>query len=207
MSENPKMEVSWFHHVAMLIACCFTSLFIGSHLASTSFSLIPDTIFLLIGCMFTVVWGYYARLGLSKIPLILIGIYLGSTFNIFLSVDFLANPSYSIVLIDFVVIGIGLALILKMIKKPFGKIGSAFLFEKMRYVFLGVSLISLLFALSVFVYLVQTYLPLLAQVKGTGIRIEQDPSLVINIFKSLFLTGLFSFLERLLRIVEETKPK
>jgi hypothetical protein len=214
MSENSKskpskIEVSSFY--AMLSACWVAFLFTIVHFISPSFSLILDLILLPIGCTVTVIWAYFAR-DLSKpmptrISLIFIGIYLGSIMNIFLSVNFLANPSLPTVLVDLPIVIICGILIFKMTKKPFAELGSVFLFEKFRYVFLGVSLISLLFAFSVFWYLVQSYLPLLSPVNGTGIRIEQDPSLVINIFKSLFLTGLFSFLERLLRIVEETRYK
>jgi len=213
MTENdilkpPEIEVSLFYLVAMLIASCFASVLIAWHFSLTSFSLIPDTIFLPIGCMFTVVSAYCARDSSTplpaKIPLILIGIYLGFILNIFLSVDFLANPSFPAVFVDSLVVIIGLTLILKMIKKPFEKPRYVFLFEKLRCVFLGVSLLSIVFAFSAFLGIVQGYLPLLPELKmiPSGF-VHFDFSLIVNIFKSLFLTGLFSFLERLLRIVEE----
>lgn len=211
-TNRAKIEVDSFYYVAMLIACLFIGIFIKWHFSLPSFSLIPDFIILPIGCAFTVIWALSAKdlstQAFTKVSFVFMGIYLGSIFNIFLSVDFLANPSFLPIFVDSLAVLIGLALIIRKVKKPFDKSGSASLFEKWRYVFLGVSLVSIIFAFSAFVSIVQGYLPLLPQLKiMPGGFVRFDFSLIVNIFKSLFLTGLFSFLERLLRIVEETKYK
>jgi hypothetical protein len=73
--------------------------------------------------------------------------------------------------------------------------------------FLGVSLISLVFALLAFKNLVEDYmglLPLIGIYPGNA-RVLVNFAILVNIFKSLFLTGLFSFFERLSLIIEDTR--
>jgi hypothetical protein len=217
MSKNDKpkssildTQVSWSYAFTTFIAIAFVTTFIILHFYDTSFSLIPDTILLPIGCVFTIISTYYAKdypYVIQAIPFVLIGIFLGSTLNIFLSIGFLANPSILTVFVDLSVVIIGLILIFRMLKKPFGKLETTFPFEKLRYVFLGVSVISISYALATFVSIIQTFLPLLPLEAISVSSIHLTFSLMVNIFKSLFLTGLFSFLERLLRILEEAKYK
>jgi hypothetical protein len=120
-------------------------------------------------------------------------------------VGFLQNPSYDLLIIGLVNGIVPLFVIFWKTRNP----NYPNFFDKLRYVFLGISLISLATALQFFVSLVQNYFAVLAQSKAVGgaLRIEVDPSLFIGVFKSLLLTGLFSFLERFLRIIEDTKQK
>jgi hypothetical protein len=139
---------------------------------------------------------------------VMTGIFLGISLNQLLSVSYLVNLSFPSLFVDLSIVIFGLAsiyLIAKKAKKPNERTSHWFLFERIRYVFLGVSLISLIFASYFFIYLIGNYLSVLSQAQTTGGTINADPSLFINIFKSLVLTGLFSFLERLLRLWEDTR--
>jgi hypothetical protein len=139
------------------------------------------------------------KTGLARLPFFAIGLLLGFDMNSFLSVDFLQNPSIFYVAEESLLVLFALFVMSWLLRKTG-------LFDNYRYAFLAVSVVSLVLASSFFVTLVQNYFAVLAQGKAAGVgQMEVDPSIFINIFKSLLLTGLFSFFERLLRIIEEEK--
>lgn len=175
------------------------SFFIG-FAGVSPFSQIPSLILTPILCSLIVILVYSAKSSMpefSRLVLILLGAIFGGTLNGFLTVDFLAKPSIISVVVELSAIIVACFAVLRMMKYMN-------LYENLRCVFLGVSLISILFAFSAFFEIVQGYLPLLPSLKLSPF-VYVDFSLIVNIFKSLFLTGLFSFFERLLRIIEEEK--
>lgn len=146
--------------------------------------------------------GYIKNMGY-----IMTGAYIGAALNQFLSIAYLTNV-FPFLLVDLFIVIVGLAIVFEVArkaKKPSEETRHAFRFERIRYVFLGISFISLVFASWFFYDLVQSYLSILPQAKAIGATINVDSSIIINVFKSLVLTGVFSFLERLFRIWEEAK--
>lgn len=157
---------------------------------------VPREIFIPISCFVIVVWAYLFSES-ANIPFILMGVNLGFILNVFLSVDFLANPSFLSVFVE-------LASVLLALFVIFWKARKSDMYKKFRYLFLGVSFISFLFVFGTFVSLVQDYLPLYPYEEGGGVVLHFRYSIVVNVVKSLFLTGLFSLSERIARIIEET---
>jgi len=162
---------------------------------------VPLEIVDLIYCSSLIIFVYltkkFSMPKIANVSLVGIGIVSGNILNGSLSMDFLASPSFFSLSTESITVLVALITIFQII-------GHTNLYEKVRYIFLGVSLISILFALSTFISVVQSYLPIYPT-EGTGISVMFKFSLIVNILKSLFLTGLFSFFERFLRIMEESK--
>lgn len=206
-----KAILIWTFTVILAIVAVILN--VGLSLRIPFFLQIENENALLSGLFISIVFMHFSKelpsIG-KNLGYVMTGVFIGIALNQFLSLDFLENLSFLSLSVDLSIVIIGLAviyLIAKDVRKPIDRTRHTFRFEIMRYVFLGISLISLIFASWFFITLVRTYLSLLPQAKVTGGFISADPSLFISIFKSLVLTGLFSFLERLLRLWEDTKWK
>jgi hypothetical protein len=130
---------------------------------------------------------------------LLAGVILGVTINVFLSIDFLAHPS-----IDFAVASIVAYLIVfyRLFWRVKNMQNSLKFSKKLRFLFLGVSIISLSSAAFIFFTGSLSYLPTYLTDAGQS-QFGISPTILIGVFKSLFLSGLFSFFERLLNIMEK----
>lgn len=138
----------------------------------------------------------------------LVGACTGFVLNRFLSADFFADMplSFFALIPNSMIVAFGLITAF-IARKPFETSKQSFRSNRIRFMFLGVSLISLVFALLAFKNLVEDYmglLPLIGIYPGNA-RVLVNFAILVNIFKSLFLTGLFSFFERLSLIIEDTR--
>jgi hypothetical protein len=123
--------------------------------------------------------------------LVLGGISLAFVLNLSLSAEFLAEPMISILLTR-------LFFTSMMLFFGISYKEDLELHKRLSYVFLGTSLTSSIFALLVFSSLVGEWLPI-HEVVGATVRV----SLVVNILKSLLLSGLFALFERLTGFVKK----
>lgn len=175
------------------------------------FQLLSDLIIFPFGCLGIFEIAYYARepstsSGIKRIPFILVGFYLGSILNVFLSVDFLVSPSpVSLIIVPFFWALVSM-LGFRIVKKPEASWDrNRFRYEKPRCLFLGVSFSSIFLAAIAFYGILISYLPLVPQLKLIpSLFVRYDFYIIVNIFKSLFLTALFGLFERLVRVFEES---
>jgi hypothetical protein len=182
-----------------LVASVVTGFLIGRFLGISPFPQMPKEIVVLVLCIVCVI-GVHLTKGstsdFSDILFMVMGFGLGSILNDFLSIEFLAKPSIFSFFAESLTVLIALLVVFWMTRN--GNV-----YKRLRYLFLGVSLISLLVAFTFFVYIVQIYLPLYPQEETT--QIVPKFSIIVNIFKSLFLAGLFSFFDRFLVVRERMK--
>jgi len=162
--------------------------------------------FVLIALGISVAWLIYADKEFSDTatlvvsPLLLLGagMFLGILLNISLSLEFLAKPSISFLILPLFMEGILLFLVFSRARNVSKR-------EKLSYVLLGVSMFSIVSAFSTFVHIVIAYLPLYPNEGMPGMFTNFRFSLIIDIFKSLFLSALFGGLGHLIRLTENRK--
>lgn len=163
------------------------------------FPQIPNEIVYILFCLPILLIACFAKeilFDVTSFIFIATGAVLAFFLNNSLSLEFLAKPSIFSFVVGLLTNVVTLISILWAMK-------SMILAERLRYLFLGVSLGSLLFALGTFVSLTLSYLPYYPNESLGGLFVGWKFSLVVNIFKSLFLSGLFSFIERLIHITEK----
>jgi hypothetical protein len=133
---------------------------------------------------------------LWSVYLTIAGTFIGGLLNITLSTEFLSEPSIIFLLVHLFIICILLWASFTL-RKDISWI------KKLGFVFLGCWIISLVFALSGFIKILIQWLSLLPSQEMTGGHIQVEASVIINILKSLFLSGLFNVLERVMRLSKE----
>jgi len=126
--------------------------------------------------------------------LISAGILIGSVLNISLSTEFLAEPSVILLLV-------GVFNLCILLWGSFTLRKDISWVEKSKFVFMGCSIISLVFAFLGFRRIIMDWLsllPLQIVLPSGQMRIKAD--VIVNILKSLFLSSLFNVMERITRI-------
>jgi len=126
---------------------------------------------------------------LYKFITFLVGVFVGFWVNEFLSIEFLSNPN----LISLIIGALTLSIIILLV---FWVEAGIDWLEKLEIIFLGCWVASLILGFIIFVRAVLEYMPVGAFPPPIGIRAW----VIVNMLKSLFLSGVFNVLERFVRL-------